>query len=371
MSHVIPVTVRGKIATAPKDVEPYVCGNSDYTILFDFCEEWAKHDLKTARFKYNGTYQEKVFSGNECPVPIISDTFRIDVGVYAGNLETTTAAYIPAKKSILCGSGLPEEPPSDVYAQLVQLTEEARDAAKDVQQRADDGEFDGDPGVVVSDTEPTDPAVQVWIDPSGDADQLVTAKDITGALGYTPAKQEDVNSLSEDIAKQEEALKGKQPAGDYALKSEIPAPEGVYELIETITLEEESAIERTAEPDGTPYRLDAVFTVIGATGEIASSNLYYHSGSNAPAFSYIAKKTNAEHGRIVCECVKEYGFWVGKWRNSWSANNITLGTNDFNKMRMTTHTEIDAVKNSPYITRIRTSGVFPAGSEIQIWGVRA
>lgn len=145
MHIVIPVSVRGKIASAPKDVE-YVCGNSDFSILFDFSEEWAEHDLKTARFKYNGTYREKVFNGNECPVPIISDTFGIEVGVYAGNLKTTTAAYIPAKKSILCGGGLPDDPPSDVYAQLVSLTEEARAAAKDVQQRADAGEFDGKDG---------------------------------------------------------------------------------------------------------------------------------------------------------------------------------------------------------------------------------
>ncbi len=145
MPIVIPVSVRGKIASAPKDTE-YVCGNSDYIIHFDFSEEWKAHDLKTARFKYNGTYREKVFNGNECPVPIISDTFGIEVGVYAGNLETTTAAYIPAKKSILCEEGLPADPPSDVYAQLVSLTEEARAAAKDVQQRADDGEFDGQDG---------------------------------------------------------------------------------------------------------------------------------------------------------------------------------------------------------------------------------
>ena len=58
---------------------------------------------------------------------------------------------------------------------------------------------DGDPGVAISDTEPTDPDVHVWINPNGDADPLVTAEDITGALGYTPANQEDVNSLSEEI----------------------------------------------------------------------------------------------------------------------------------------------------------------------------
>ena len=114
------VTIRDKIATYA-EMRPYVCGNSDYVIHFEMDEEWAAHETKTARFvKDDGTYHDQVFTGNDCPVPVISNTFGVRVGVYAGDLHTTTPAYIPAKKSILCGSGMPSAPSDDVYAQLME-----------------------------------------------------------------------------------------------------------------------------------------------------------------------------------------------------------------------------------------------------------
>lgn len=43
------------------------------------------------------------------------------VGVFAGDLQTTTPATIRCVKSILDYDGLPEEPSSDVYAQLIEM----------------------------------------------------------------------------------------------------------------------------------------------------------------------------------------------------------------------------------------------------------
>lgn len=120
MEHVIPVTIRDKIATY-NDKRVYICGNSGFSILFDFDSEWDEYEAKTARFTYNGIYQDVVFSGNECPVPVLSDTYSFKIGVYAGNLKTTTAAYIPAKKSILCGGGSPAKPAESVYAQIMEM----------------------------------------------------------------------------------------------------------------------------------------------------------------------------------------------------------------------------------------------------------
>ena len=117
MEKVINVTVREKIATA--DMTVYVCGNSDFVIAFDFDQEWDEYDVKTARFKHNGKDTDVVFSGNTCKVPIISNTYGIEVGVYAGNLCTTTPAYVAATKSILCGGGVPADPPNDVYNQIM------------------------------------------------------------------------------------------------------------------------------------------------------------------------------------------------------------------------------------------------------------
>ena len=119
MRHEIAVSVKNKIAAAEKDAL-YICGNSDFVIVFDLDEEWAKHETKTARFTYDGGHQDVIFDGNECPVPIISRTFFFGVGIFAGNLETSTPARVPCKKSILCGDGPPHDPPPDVYAQLME-----------------------------------------------------------------------------------------------------------------------------------------------------------------------------------------------------------------------------------------------------------
>lgn len=123
MERVIPIRIRDKVATAPKNAV-YVCGNSDYKIKFDFDDEWEGFNEKTARFVYNGQFVDMIFSGNVCPVPIISNTYAFEVGVYAGNLSTTTTAYVPATKSVLCGSNIPAEPVS-VYVPSSELEKKA------------------------------------------------------------------------------------------------------------------------------------------------------------------------------------------------------------------------------------------------------
>ena len=118
----IRITIRDKISNNVSH-DTYVCGNSDYRIVFDFDEEWEAHPVKTARIKYGGVYQEVVFTGNVCDFPIIQDARMISVGVYAGNLSTTTPAIITAFRSILSGGEAHTEPTEDVYDQLLGLVE--------------------------------------------------------------------------------------------------------------------------------------------------------------------------------------------------------------------------------------------------------
>lgn len=120
----IQITVRDKIARKICDTV-YVCDNSDYGVVFDFDEDWQGETVKTARFSYGGTHKDVVFEGNVCAVPMISNTHNIKVGVFAGNQQTTTAAYVPAKKSILCEDGVPADPTPDVYAQIMKLLNES------------------------------------------------------------------------------------------------------------------------------------------------------------------------------------------------------------------------------------------------------
>lgn len=128
MERIIKVSVKNKIAKAPDDAL-YICGNSDFVLAFDFDDEWDDYPHKTARFIYNGTFTDVVFSGSQCGIPIIANTHNIKVGVYAGNLSTTTPALISASKSILCDNPPPADPLPDVYNQLMAKLNELSEKA--------------------------------------------------------------------------------------------------------------------------------------------------------------------------------------------------------------------------------------------------
>ena len=101
---ILHISVLDKKATYQNRDGDIVCGNSDYVIEFAFDTEWAAHEEKIARFIWNGAYKDVTFTGTTCPVPIITHTTEVIVGVYAGDLSTTTSATIPCQKSILCDS---------------------------------------------------------------------------------------------------------------------------------------------------------------------------------------------------------------------------------------------------------------------------
>ena len=107
----INITVRGKMARAEERAR-VVCGNSDYTVRFDFDEEWAEYAVKTARFITEGGFFTDVqFSGSDCAVPVLSGTRTLLVGVFAGDVRTTTPAYIPAIHCITDNGRTPAAPP--------------------------------------------------------------------------------------------------------------------------------------------------------------------------------------------------------------------------------------------------------------------
>lgn len=104
MPNILHVSVANKVATSTRRNGEIICGNSDYTIRFTFDDEWTAYATKTARFIWNGQYKDVEFTGNTCAVPMLKNTDTLLVGVYAGDLKTTTSAVIGCKKSILCGS---------------------------------------------------------------------------------------------------------------------------------------------------------------------------------------------------------------------------------------------------------------------------
>lgn len=115
----INIKVRNKIAAAEEKV--IICGNSDYIIRFDLDDEWAEYKTKTMRVDLlNGTHEEVIFDGDSCTLPAIHDRTRVAVGIYAGNIRTTTPAVLCCEKCITDANGVPAAPAEDVYSQLLQ-----------------------------------------------------------------------------------------------------------------------------------------------------------------------------------------------------------------------------------------------------------
>ena len=106
-----------------------VCGNSGYTIEFTFDAEWSDVAAKVARFVYAQAGKVKAmevaFTGVTVEVPILSNTREVSVGVYAGDLRTTTPARILCERSILCGDS-EEVVDQDTKKSVMQQIEDAK-----------------------------------------------------------------------------------------------------------------------------------------------------------------------------------------------------------------------------------------------------
>lgn len=115
------ISVKNKRAKNLSKIK-YVCGNSDYTVAFDLDDDWDGLDVKTARFRVSdGTVIDTPFDGSTCPFPKIMDAYRVDVGIFAGNMKTTTNAVVECERSALSSDGPPPDPMPDVYAKLMDM----------------------------------------------------------------------------------------------------------------------------------------------------------------------------------------------------------------------------------------------------------
>lgn len=124
------VVVNNKIATYTARDGHIVCGNSDYSLKFTFDSEWDNVTTKTARFIWNGKYYDVSFTGDECVVPIINNATNVTVGIYAGDLVTTTPAVIPCEKSILCGTNISHVDTDEDITAATEATAAALEAKK-------------------------------------------------------------------------------------------------------------------------------------------------------------------------------------------------------------------------------------------------
>ena len=296
------ISVKDKIAALTNDAM-YVCGNSDYVVNFHFDAEWDAYDTKTARFAYKGTYQDQVFQGTECSVPIIHDAHIIMVGVFAGNLHTTTPACIGAKRSILSGSGVPADPAPDVYAQIMELIQ---------------GLGEPDPETIAAAVadyirqnpiEESDPTVPAWakaqekptytaaeVGAISQADKQEIAEQAAGLVSI-PNKLPNPNALTFTGA-----VTGSYD-GSAPLSVEIPSGgtggasvEKQWRLLNTVTLTEPvSAIEILTDSDGNPFEISE-FAVYAPLGVVASEGSQILIGAIEPGADYWKQIANTTNG---------------------------------------------------------------------------
>jgi hypothetical protein len=112
------IQIANKTATYTLRDGAVVCDNTDYTAVFTFDEEWAAETTRVARFVWNGRHHDvDIAADGTCAVPRITGAKVLHVGVYAGELRTTTSAEIPCEASIL---SKPTEPGEEYAAGYVE-----------------------------------------------------------------------------------------------------------------------------------------------------------------------------------------------------------------------------------------------------------
>lgn len=127
------IEIRDKIATLKSKNFNLVGGNNDYDVVFDFDEQWQKYPTKTAVFVYGKNAPVyKVFEGNICEGVAISGSTMCLIGVFSGDLVTSTPACVECVyRSILDEAGGEPQPPSeDVYNQIMDLLNRYINAAQ-------------------------------------------------------------------------------------------------------------------------------------------------------------------------------------------------------------------------------------------------
>lgn len=122
----ITIRVRNRIAEAVGSPE-IICGNDGYNVIFDLDEEWSAQEIKTARIAWTDTFSgqprhtDVPFILGFAAIPAISDAYEVRIGLYSGNIMTTTPATVPCVPCITDGETYHEDPEPDTYAALLEL----------------------------------------------------------------------------------------------------------------------------------------------------------------------------------------------------------------------------------------------------------
>lgn len=94
----IVVTVKNKMAVGDGSV--IVCNNSDYVVRFALDSEWDALALRTMRIVYDSySHTDIAFSGDTVALPTIIDRTSIGIGLYSGDIHTSTCAMFDCERT--------------------------------------------------------------------------------------------------------------------------------------------------------------------------------------------------------------------------------------------------------------------------------
>ena len=119
--------------TIPID-EPPVSYNKGYEAKFIFDEEWDGL-VKTVRFVNGNKHKDVILENDSCEFPIDIMGSVVEVGVFAGDLKSTTSSYVVFLPSILEHFGIPVDPTPEIYMQVMRLIQEIKN---DIEEDVDD-----------------------------------------------------------------------------------------------------------------------------------------------------------------------------------------------------------------------------------------
>ena len=144
---------------------------------------------------------------------------------------------------------------------------------------------------------------------------------------------EDVNELKEKMANVSATDQEYNPTSENAQSGKAVAEAieqniETYELIEDITLTEDiSQIERTVEPNGTPYNFRKVMVLYTSNAKVGEGNIETTAYSNDKSLGFAASKnsdtTNSETSRVEFEANGVLKGQFVQWRiYPWTVNNV-------------------------------------------------
>lgn len=85
----IKIKISKKIAICKKKY--LISSNSDYTVTFEFDDEWNPQESKTARFIFDEKCVDVPFLGNSVSVPKIPFCKTLGIGVFSDTASSTVA----------------------------------------------------------------------------------------------------------------------------------------------------------------------------------------------------------------------------------------------------------------------------------------